>query len=290
MSQSVTRKVLVEVVAQKTNLPIVLVSMIVDYVGTMVEGKFIRKTTGKFVKPTGITSSITGDILAISQPYVHAVTLLDSHDFSVKHVIGTPYGAGNSSNQLYSPWGLTTEDDLIYIADRLNNRIQVYNLRNTLYYRTLGESKSKSKFSGVELYWPVSITIHKEEIFILEYGSSRISVRNKLTGYHIRHFGTDYEFRFSQDSGIWIDYEKENSRGEFSESSRKVPGKFSGKFSEKFGKHRNNSKFQENSEEDSGFDTSESLFISNSQHNTIEVRNPFNGKIKKKIRAGNTKR
>jgi len=223
-----------------STLPSALVAIIIDYLGTTIEGKSIRKTKiCSFRKPSGVSVSKAGETIAVSEPWVNTVTLLDSRTFQIKHVIGTPDCYGHSVLQLATPWGVKIVHDVCFVADTMNNRIQVFNLNHTththsinlnhsshipipIYSHTLG---SKWGNGGQELCNPVSITIYGEEIFILEKGNKQISILHTRNGNRTRFWAQngknhgknggknggktkfeyeESEFRFGCDSGIGI--------------------------------------------------------------------------------------
>jgi len=206
-----------EIVSNLTALPRDLVIIVLRYVEAVVEGKFVLESSVALDCPSGV--AVAENTIAVCEYTSNTVKLLNTLDLSVRHVIGIPGVAGHAPNQFDSPCGLviSERDESLYVADRLNHRIQVFNFHTARFYRSLGK---KNKFGRGKLDSPVSLAINEtyndlngkfggdELIFIAEANPGRITVLNRHTGTHIQHWGkngtAETDFQFAADSGMFL--------------------------------------------------------------------------------------
>jgi hypothetical protein len=200
-----------------TALPSDLVTLIIRFVETVVEGKLVLESSVPLHYPSGV--AVAENTIAVCEYSSNTVKLLNVRDLSVRHVIGVTDFAGRGNNQFDSPCGLviSERDESMYVADRLNHRIQVFNFHTARYYRSLGRKKD---FAKGKLQSPVSLAINESDddivggfhgdelIFIAEADAGRITVLNRLTDTHIHHWGkngtSDTEYQFAADSGLCL--------------------------------------------------------------------------------------
>jgi len=107
---------------------------------------------------------------------------------------------GSSNGDLNDPQGIrihypdykngnsnaTIDDDFeIYIADKNNHRVQVWNGKTGAWIRNYGINNGGN--GNGELKQPFDIELVGNELFVLEFGNHRISVFNLKSGDFIRH-------------------------------------------------------------------------------------------------------
>jgi len=88
-------------------------------------------------------------------------------------------GNGNGPGKFERASGITWHDGKVYVTDAVNNRIQVFDEQGK-YLKSFG-----GKESGFTFYLPYDLYFHGEDLYVVEYGSSRISKINadgKLEG------------------------------------------------------------------------------------------------------------
>lgn len=78
---------------------------------------------------------------------------------------------GEDKNQLNCPEGIAIADDLIYVADSDNHRIQVFNLEGD-HIRSWGSQGSETgKFDN-----PVGVFVHEEHVYVTDRDNFRVQV------------------------------------------------------------------------------------------------------------------
>jgi DNA-binding beta-propeller fold protein YncE len=96
------------------------------------------------------------------------------------------FGAfGTEAGQFQRPSGLVWRDGMIYVADAINNRIQVF--------RDTGELVGPLSFNGQTppLHYPYNLARGPDDdLFVIEYGAGRVT-RLSLTGQVLGTFGSD---------------------------------------------------------------------------------------------------
>lgn len=97
---------------------------------------------------------------------------------SGEHVL-TFGSVGTDDGQFQRPSGLVCHDGLIYVADAINNRIQVFNSSGK-FLRVVADAHSAG------LYYPYDISLGPDNsLFVVEYGAgriSRVSIEGQLLG------------------------------------------------------------------------------------------------------------
>jgi len=123
-------------------------------------------------------------------------------------------GKGENNGQFNGPDFsiIKKEYDEIFVSDTGNHRIQVLNLHDGKFIRTIGKGKGKGKG---ELLYPTGITILGNRLFVCEGldpwgsgdGNNRISVFNYQTGDYLTSFGStgSGQLQFNNPFGITSD-------------------------------------------------------------------------------------
>lgn len=91
---------------------------------------------------------------------------------------------GTGPGEFQRPAGMIWHDHKIYVSDAINNRIQIFSDEGE-FLEILG-----AKTGGIPLYYPYDIAIdrHTSELYIVEYGSGRIT-KTDLQGNILGRFG-----------------------------------------------------------------------------------------------------
>ena len=172
---------------------------------------------GKFLKACGDGIDCSGKPVGLNWPkgigihplskkiYVaddrnHVIKIIDPDSLSLEKSIG---GEGTDDGQFKNPWDVDFDTDgNVYIADKSNNRIQVFTAEGDY----LWKFGKKGNQSG-ELDQPSSICIDCDNIiYVTEYANHRVSVFNYdgkfLTSFGSR--GSDIK-QFERPRGITVD-------------------------------------------------------------------------------------
>jgi len=200
----------------------------------LLEGKFERKTTISLNGPRGIAIGGKGSdmIIAIVECGAHRVQIFRWNDLRVLRVIGTGK-RGNGSQEFNCPCGgVVIQGEEIFVSDYNNHRVQVFNVHNGSYCRTIGGDSSK-------LSYPVGLAIRGDELFVIEYGNKRISVWNHKNGTILRQWGKegkgDSEFAFTPYSFLCLAPNGELLVSDSNNHVVKVFNPNNGQFIRKFG-------------------------------------------------------
>jgi len=139
-----------------------------------------------FCKPSGMASDKDGNIYVADR---------DNHcvkKFSIlgKFVMKIGSGkAGSKNDELNSPRGLVVStQDIVYIADGLNHRIQVFCGDNCKFKLTIGSSGSDP--GQFDVPCAVALNVTEDKLFVSDNKNNRIQVFNAEQGmflYHIIH-------------------------------------------------------------------------------------------------------
>ena len=108
---------------------------------------------------------------------------------------------GTEPGQFSRPSGIVWHDSKLYVADAINNQIQVF-ADDGRFVAILGASDA-----GPGLQYPYDLSLSpNEELFVVEYGANRVS-RLDLNGQVLGRFGTTgtSEGQFSTPWGIAVD-------------------------------------------------------------------------------------
>lgn len=86
------------------------------------EYRTVKRSAGPFNRPTGVSIADNGDIF-VSDGYGNARVHRFSADGELLHSWGDP---GFHPGQFYIPHGILVDGDVVYVADRENGRIQLF--------------------------------------------------------------------------------------------------------------------------------------------------------------------
>ncbi|MDF1744519.1 MAG: ATP-binding cassette domain-containing protein [Gimesia sp.] len=135
---------------------------------------------GQFIYPVSVVQDPTGNIYVAEYGNNDRV-----QKFSEQGEYLLEFGkVGTAPGEFQRTAGMIWHKGKIYVADAINNRIQVFSDQGT-FLEILG-----TKTGGIPLYYPydIAIDINSEELYIVEYGAGRITKTN-LDGEIIGRFG-----------------------------------------------------------------------------------------------------
>ncbi|HWV99294.1 MAG TPA: alpha/beta hydrolase fold domain-containing protein [Candidatus Acidoferrum sp.] len=122
-----------------------------------VKGNFktVKRGAGPFNVPTKVATSKSGDIF-VSDGYGNARV----HRFSAEGKLIKSWGEpGTGPGQFNLPHGIAVDDnDNVYVADRENERIQVFDIEGNL------------KSIWTNIYRPSAICVHRGKVYVTELG------------------------------------------------------------------------------------------------------------------------
>ena len=163
-----------------------------------IEGHWIQKIGShgdkpkQMIAPAGITTDDDNNIYVSSQ---HKLQKFTSSGKLIK-CIGKE---GREEGEFDDPRGITLYDNKMYVCDRDNNRIQVFDL-NLNFVQSIG---SRGKGSG-ELDLPYDVKFDTAgNMYVAERGNRRVQVMD-TNGQHIRSFCHEVEGKKSRPSGLYI--------------------------------------------------------------------------------------
>ena len=125
--------------------------------------------------------------LAVAESGYHTVSLYSATGQRI-HSFGTANSAGSADGQFNSPSGVAIKDDLMYVNDQGNNRVQKFSVGQQSYISKFGSNgQGNGQFSN-----PRGICIDQEgKVYIADYSNHRIQV-----------FHNDDSFAYSFDCQI----------------------------------------------------------------------------------------
>lgn len=92
--------------------------------------------------------------------------------------------AGSGNGQFSDPQAIAINANYIYVADRGNNRIQVFNKNTFAYYSQFGTNGS----GNGQFFNPYGMAIDNTHIYVFDYGNLRIQVFNLNTFGYVKKF------------------------------------------------------------------------------------------------------
>ena len=113
--------------------------------------------------------------LAVAESGYHTVSLYSATGQKI-YSFGTANSAGSADGQFNSPSGVVIKDDLMYVSDQGNNRVQKFSVRQRSYTSKFGsKGQGKGQFSN-----PRGICIDPErKVYIADYNNHCIQVFHK---------------------------------------------------------------------------------------------------------------
>ena len=127
-----------------------------------------------FSHPLDVAVTEAGQ-LAVAEYGYHAVSLYSATGQRI-HSFGTANSAGSADGQFSSPSGVAIKDDLMYVSDQGNNRVQKFSARQRSYISKFGSNgQEEGQFSC-----PQGICIDPEgKVYVADYRNHRIQVFHK---------------------------------------------------------------------------------------------------------------
>lgn len=107
--------------------------------------------------------------------------------------------AGSGPDDIWGAFGVDIDDLHIYVADRYNSRVQVFQKDGTPYARWGEHGSGLGQLSD-----PVDVEIHGNELYVVDDGNNRIKVFTK-TGQYIRGWEAPPDLRTSASTRLAID-------------------------------------------------------------------------------------
>lgn len=142
-------------------------------------GKF-GEGPGEFIYPVSVVQDPSGNIYVCEYGDNDRV-----QKFSEQGEYLLEFGkVGTAPGEFQRTAGMIWHKDKIYVADAINNRIQIFSDEGT-FLEILG-----TKTGGLPLYYPYDIAIDevREELYIVEYGAGRIT-KTSLDGEVLGRYG-----------------------------------------------------------------------------------------------------
>jgi DNA-binding beta-propeller fold protein YncE len=169
-----------QLVAQ-SGLPGDLIQLILQYSLT-IEGQFLR-TSPPIISPMSVAAS--DYLIAVTGYHANLVHVLRYDDtFTPLQVFGKNEKS-TAPGEFDAPYGVGIADNMLYVTDSNNHRIQVFDLFYGKYYHHWGKHGRQVG----QLSLPTSLTIRDDEIIIGEWGTDRVSVFNRFMGVFLRGWG-----------------------------------------------------------------------------------------------------
>jgi DNA-binding beta-propeller fold protein YncE len=161
------------------------------------ELKLVEPTVAILVKPT----------VEVLEEVVEAHSTILS-DWQAEELDGQYLGAlveghGSENNQLDNPMGLTVSGDCLFVADRDNHRVSVYDLEGR-FVRTIGLGQGAG---DGQLNSPFDVVVAGVHLFVVDKLNDRICVFYKDNGLYLRSIGCDrgeLEGKLSYPQGVAV--------------------------------------------------------------------------------------
>lgn len=134
----------------------------------------------------GVTAS--GGKLYLTYRWCHAVYVLDENDYSLIGTIGTPFERGDDQTHLNNPSSVTVHDGLVYVLDRYNEKIKIYDEETLDYVTSVYDDEHP-------MYRPFSCTIYNGIIYVCDTKNAEIKAFDAETHDYIGTFldSTDFD-------------------------------------------------------------------------------------------------
>ena len=162
------------------------------YIATLGTNGSAGSSNAQLRNPMGVAVSATGGRIYVADVGNHRVQIFDGATHNYIATLGTNGSAGASNAQLHYPMGVAVSatDNRIYVADRNNNRVQVFNGATHTYIATLGTNGSAG-VSNAQLYSPVGVAVSATDnrIYVTDYFSHRVQVFDGATRAYIATLG-----------------------------------------------------------------------------------------------------
>lgn len=114
------------------------------------------------IKPDAMGGvSVDGNIITIADFYNHRIILQQDDEVTI---IGEE---GHNDGELYYPTDVEIENDLIYVADAYNNRVQVFDFKGN-YVRMIGYNQGIKVATGLK--------VKDSQVFIVDFEGNRVLV------------------------------------------------------------------------------------------------------------------
>ena len=149
-------------------------------------------SSDQIVNPAGIATDDTDNIYVSSS---HKLQKFTSSGELIK-CIGR---RGSKEGEFDDPRGVTLYDNQVYVCDKGNNRIQVFDL-------DLNFNRSIGSLGRGEGEFDAPLDVHFDtagNMYVAEYGSKRVQVTDTI-GHFIRSFGQEGEGKLDGPSGLHI--------------------------------------------------------------------------------------
>jgi ABC-type Fe3+/spermidine/putrescine transport system ATPase subunit/sugar lactone lactonase YvrE len=132
---------------------------------------------GEMIYPVGVTADPSGDLFVCEYGANDRVQKLTADGKPIIQLGSFGTGVG----QLQRPSGLAWHDGKLYVADAVNNRIEVFDGSSGAHLGTLGLPEDQ-----IDLYLPYDIVAGNEGVlWVIEYGAGRVSklgINGRLLG------------------------------------------------------------------------------------------------------------
>jgi tripartite motif-containing protein 71 len=138
------------------------------------------KLLGEFNNPVAVALHPMKDRLYVVDRDNHRIQIFNTKTFDFIGLLGTTGSKGSSNTQFNEPCGIAvSSEDRIYVADKNNHRIQIFDDNTLQYITTLGTTGIKGS-SNTQFNKPKGIAVSdKNYIYVVDTGNHRVQVYSK---------------------------------------------------------------------------------------------------------------
>ena len=156
-----------------------------DYFTTIAENYF--SASGKTVNAIAISSDKKIYVVNTNN---HCIKIFNSRKVEKPEaILGIKDKAGDSNTQFKNPYGIAVANNLIYVADTNNHRVQIFDDKSKKYIATLGKTGSGGS-SNTQLMSPMGVTVANNRIYVADTGNQRVQIFDEVTRNYIATLGT----------------------------------------------------------------------------------------------------
>ena len=181
-----------------------------QYIATLGITGLAGASNTQFNGPTaGVAVSASGDRIYVTDSNNHRVQVFDGATRQYIATLGITRSAGASNTQFNVPYGVAVSatDNRIYVADRDNYRVQIFDGATRQYIATLGSrGASNTQFSAP---YGVAVSATDNRIYVADIDNSRVQIFDGATRQYIATLGTtgsagDSNTQFNSPIGVAV--------------------------------------------------------------------------------------
>lgn len=166
------------------------------YLGSFKEGTFGR--------PAGIAFDGSGNVYVSEGSAVGNIYWQDGmghqriqiYDSAGNYLstIGITDTSGSDNNHFYGPQHITVYSNTLYVADKANHRIQIFDIStpvSPVYSATIGVAGASGN-DNAHLDNPIGVAVDSNYIYVADSGNNRVQVFSRTTRAYVATIGTGY--------------------------------------------------------------------------------------------------